>query len=182
MRGMFYILKKQGVLNVRLSGGHSSGTVPEVKTMTRYSRWSFPKSALVACLMVGLLGCVGPLKRSLSDRDRVAQVMQRWAEGWAELDADLLEPLLSETYYGANGENKNDLLSYVRQWGKNPENRAAFVLDQMTVEVQGDQATARGVWARIEAEESDIVGQFKLDYSLQKEEGIWRITAAALVS
>ena len=182
MRGMFYILKNQGLLSVRLSGGHSCGGTREPNSAGGAGRRNFPKSVLVACLLVTLLACVGPLKRAPSDRDLVVQVMQQWAGGWGKLDADLLEPLLSETYYGANGENKSDLLSYVRQWSRNPENRAAFVLDQMTVEVQGDQATARSVWAKIEAAESDIVGQFKLDYSLRKEEGIWRITAAALVS
>jgi ketosteroid isomerase-like protein len=108
--------------------------------------------------------------------------MRQWVEGWNNLDADLMEPLVSETYYGANGEGKNDLLAYVRQWKTNPENRVTFSLDEVAVQVEGDRASVRGVRADVNVKESDIIGQYKLDYSLQKEEGIWKITGAQLAS
>jgi ketosteroid isomerase-like protein len=128
------------------------------------------------------VGCAGLLKRGPSDEESVTQVMRQWVEGWKNLDADFMEPLLSETYYGANGEGKTDLLAYVRQWKTKPENQVTFSLDEVLVQVEGARASARGVRADVNVKESDIIGQYKLDYFLQKEDGVWRIAGAELAS
>ena len=66
---------------------------------------------LIGWLVLLLAGCggVGLLKRGPSDQELVTQVMQQWVTGWANLDAELLSSLVSESYYGANGESKEEL-------------------------------------------------------------------------
>ena len=182
MHRMIYVLKKQRVARGRSLGMPSFVGVLLGKMKGGYPTCKLPRILALALVLFLLVGCVGALKRGPSDEELVTQVMQQWTEGWATLNADLLDPLMSETYYGANGEKKEDLLSYVRRWKATPENRATFILDDMTVEVLGDRATVRGIRADVDVKDSDIIGQFKLDYSLQKEEGVWRITGAALAS
>lgn len=135
------------------------------------------------CLVVILVtGCAGLTRRGPTDEELVSQLMREWVEGWNTLDADRLAPLMSESYYGANGENKEELLTYVRQWKQNPENQVVFSMEQAVILVTEDRATVRGILADINIKESEIIGQFKLDYFLQKEEGAWRITGAVLAS
>ena len=59
--------------------------------------------------------------------------------------------------------------------GQRPLQRAGKV----AIEVL-DHATVRGVWADIKVEESDIVSKFRLNYTLEKENGAWRMTGSTL--
>ncbi len=151
-------------------------------SIPRQKEGSFLSIAVVGVVLFSFVGCGGGgfLKTGPSEKEQIAQIMQRWAEGWSTFDADAIEPLLSENWYGANGENKEQLLHYVRLWQQNPENHATFILDDMQIDVTNGHATVRGVWADIKVAESDIVSKFKLNYTLEKEDGGWKITGSSL--
>jgi len=131
---------------------------------------------------VSFAGCGGGgfLKGGPSEKEQIQQVMQQWVQGWSTFDADLLVPIVADNWYGVNGENKEQLLYYVRLWRQNPENHATFLLDEMEIDVLNDHATVRGVWADIKVEESDIVSKFRLNYTLEKENGAWKMTGSTL--
>jgi len=126
-------------------------------------------------------GSMKLMNRSPSAEEQVGQVMQKWAEGWAALDSEILAPLISESYFGANGESKEEVLHFVREWKQNPANRILYHLDSATTEVkENGEAIVHGVQADVTIPDSNIDAKYHFEYFLKLEEGVWKVTGAVL--
>ncbi len=144
--------------------------------------------AIRQSLILGLIfllcaGCGGIklVKRGPSPQEQVAQVMQKWAEGWAALDTEILAPLVSESYFGANGESKEELLHFVQEWKQNAANRILYHQEGTTTEIkESGEAVVHGVQADVTIQDSNIDAQYHFEYFLKLEDGVWRVTGAVL--
>ncbi len=107
----------------------------------------------------------------------IKTTMQAWAEGWKLMDQNRLEPLLDNSYTGIFEETKPAILRFASKHHGEEKTSVRLALDKMEIKVKGRTATVRNIHCTGQLEPGWTI-DLVIDYSLQKDGDVWRITQA----
>jgi hypothetical protein len=82
-----------------------------------------------------------------SDEELIDEVLTQFAQGITERDIDLIEPILSEDFVGAQGESKSAVVTSLPQALETA--RPTIDVSEVEIKVEGDKAIAAPI--RLEA-------------------------------
>ncbi|MEA3364303.1 MAG: DUF4440 domain-containing protein [Candidatus Hydrogenedentes bacterium] len=134
------------------------------KTMTK---------ALIALVLVGILGGCATFQKGPSDEEMIAAMMDAH---WAAIKANDLDKTMqaySEDFSGQNAETKSQVRDFFADAiDQGYMDELEIDNEQMQIVVDGDTATAGPVTYSVSQ------GSATADYTLKKENGAWKIVGA----
>ena len=130
---------------------------------------SFILNLSLVVLAIILCGCqtlgVGP-----SDEELVSTTMAEWKAGMAAKDMDKLMATFSENYVSTRGTGKDSMREFMtKAFDEGFMDNVEVNVENAQITIEGDKATFGPVEFVADR------GTFKLEYSLQKEDGAWLI-------